>query len=49
MTEQTKPQTNKHGQTCQQTCGSMGATGFHSLLCWSVERLLNPKPKEPQA
>lgn len=35
-TELTKP-VNKHGQTCEETCGAMAARGFHSALCHSVE------------
>jgi hypothetical protein len=30
---------NKHGATCEETCGPMAAKGFHSLMCVTVEKL----------
>lgn len=38
---------NQHGQTCAETCGEMAASGFHSLLCHTVETEV-ARRKEPR-
>jgi hypothetical protein len=47
----TQVKTNAHGQTCEETCGAMAKSGWHSALCWTIrETVFNeaPRTRRPQ-